>query len=304
MYERKKKSKNKTTSCHSQITRIELLVIFEQNQGNYNHGKGFIYFKTGWTLLRSSYSKEVLPSQSAFSQVRKKRGGSEHLKSGYGHLTWHWSNCWLALSESHRLIPTWSTAGSGSGNAAASNAQADHLASSQETSSSPSTFLPKSSIFFIIDWAVNVIIKGGLTDEIVSPPPPPQCTQLTLMAETPRLANQLRIFWLCPSPHFLVSDWYLIMSGHSSRWTQTQTPSRRTPYTTPDLCPPQPPPHRSVAVETCCLWKWGGQGVGGRRYVGETREEVEWREEFGGGVGGGVVGGYMYLVFQTKLATG
>lgn len=170
----KKKSKNKTTSCHSQITRIELLVIFEQNQGNCNHGKGFIYFKTGWTLLRSSYSKEVLPSQSAFSQVRKKKkgGGSEHLKSGYGHLTWHWSNCWLALSESHRLIPTWSTAGSGSGNAAASNAQADHLASSQETSTSPSTFLPKSSIFFIIDWAVNVIIKGGLTDEIVSPPPP------------------------------------------------------------------------------------------------------------------------------------
>lgn len=158
--------KSQGFSCWSSLSRIRGIITMEKDL--------FILRQvgncSGVPTLRRFYLQNLL----SVKFVKKEGGGgSEHLKSGYGHLTWHWSNCWLALSESHRLIPTWSTAGSGSGNAAASNAQADHLASSQETSSSPSTFLPKSSIFFIIDWAVNVIIKGGLTDEIVSPPAPP-----------------------------------------------------------------------------------------------------------------------------------
>lgn len=46
------------------------------------------------------------------------------------------------------------------------------------------------------------------------------------------------------------------MSGHSSRWTQIQKPSRRTLHHTWPLTP------CSVALETCFLWKWGGQGWG------------------------------------------
>lgn len=172
MYERKKDLKTKQhhatpksqgLSCRSFLSRIRGIITMEKDSFILRQVENC----SGVPTLRRFYLQNLL----SVKFIKKKEGGE--LKRGYSHLTWLWSNCWLALSESHRLIPTWSTAGSGSGNAAASNAQADHLASSQETSSSPSTFLPKSSIFFIIDWAVNVIIKGGLTDEIASTNPLP-----------------------------------------------------------------------------------------------------------------------------------
>lgn len=253
-----------------------------------------------------SKSKEVLPSQSAFSQVHQGGGRvsiqeevTAILLGTHPIVDWLWAS-----------LTGWSTAGCGCGNVAASDAQADHLASSQETSSSPCTPPSTQEFPFLHNRLSSKCHHQGRFNRWnrfspLSPSHPClQCTQLTLMAETPRLANQLRIFSLCPSPHFLVSDWYLIMSGHSSRWTRIQTPSRRTPYTTPDLCPPASP-HRSVAVETSCLWKWGGGRVmkicGGRparkwsggRSLGAGME--------GWGEGGG---GYVYLVFQTKLATG
>lgn len=142
---------------------------------------------TGWELPRRSSSQAFFSFRTYSQSSSWERGGSELLKRGYGHLTWHRSNCWLAPSESHWLIPTWSTAGSGSGDAAASNARADHLASSQETPSSPSTSLPKSSIFFIIDWAVNVIIKGGLTDEIAPLLPLPPMHTAHINSRNPTL---------------------------------------------------------------------------------------------------------------------
>lgn len=73
----------------------------------------------------------------------------------------------------------------------------------------------------------------------------------------------------------LVLDWYLIMSGHSSRWTQIQTPSRRTLHHTWPLTP------CSVALETCFLWKWGGQGWGdGENPWGNRRAGGVWGEVY------------------------